>query len=1338
MPVQIENQVFQSLFDSGSGLTLMSYKAFKKLKPSPALHKSKIRLTAANGGSLHVRGYAKLMYRLGNRKVMRRTLIVDGLQTSSLIGVDTMSEENILIDHGRQRVIVKEKPVRQIGWSPKSFCILPMGQKVISLVNSNLSEGLVLTKGPLVPEGVSEVKDGKFTVEIQNNSMIPMYVPRGAEICAVRSLKPSDLEYKDPPIKQLKASSRQLPESELKTILKNVPDAYKNDYKNLLKRYSDVLTLNADEVGNATVLKHHIKLKDENAVCSQPPRRFPKHLFHIAKTYVEKLLAANVIRPSKSPFQSPLLLIRKPKTPNDENIPVVLRYRACLDYRKLNNLTVSDTYPLRNLQEMLDEVSTGKIYSCIDLAAGFYAQHLTESSKEKTAFSLPGHGLYEFNRSSMGLKNSPGAFQRLVEYCLRGLDKIFIYLDDVAIIGNTHEQHLKQLEGVFARFRKYGLKARLSKLQIGKAEINYLGHNITQHGVSPGYLKIKAIEEWKPCKDAKEVRQYLGLCSWFRRMVPHFAKISAPLTALTRKDSTWTGGVLPADALSSFKLLKSKLISRPVMAPISWDREMIVTSDGSAEGFGCMLSYLDGKGRERVVAYGSRATKPHEKKWSPFRLESSAMAFAFNHFKPYLLGKHFLARTDHKPLVNVNNVKGPGLDSVYAQLQEFDFRVTHFPGSKMPVDGLSRSAVNSNSNETKGTKHSINEIAETTELNLRWPAERIKRMQTDDKYLKSLACYLAFGLRPDSRDLQRWVKKQAQTAEFDRHGILGIREKGYFRVFAPLHIRSNLLELAHDHAGHYGSEKCYEVLKKRWTWPKMKTDILNYCRSCEKCQRVNPAANLKPVPLEPMEESKGFNDRLHIDLLGWLPRTPAGHHYLLVAIDSFSGMVSLTPIESKETDVVANALIKGWFSKWSYPRTITQDKGSEFGSNLWRSICNKLNIKQVFSSTMHPISNGTCERANRSVLTLIRKTIESNDQWGELCPHLEYSINCSPHSTKHYTPYQICTNRRPTVPSDLVLPADYSEEGAESKLSLQVKMFRAVREATKEAFLRQKQAYDKRCTQRTFKCPDIVYITRPKSGPLMQKFQEKFTGPFRILRALPHQNFDLVNLKTLKTVRCHVNRIKPGHFREQLYKETGPPVQNVQKNVRRSPRINPAAGSGSEPGLDDHEEQVARPARALPPGGPGSPVVPRTPSGSTPSLPSAAGSVQNTLPSSASSQSLQSQGESALSDGDGGASQAGGSLPSSENGKSQQDEERALSPQSHEQERLSSELQQVRQRRLEVEQELEGQPAEPGAQALPPPQPHSPPLPARRSKRKAKRPDKYFGDEFENYMIQSF
>ena len=1332
MPVQIENQVFQSLFDSGSGLTLMSYKAFKKLKPSPTLHKSRIRLTAANGGSLDVRGYAKLTYRLGNRKVMRRTLIVDGLQTASLIGVDTMAEENILIDHGRQRVIVKPKPVRQIGWTPKSFCILPMGQKVISLVNRHLSEGTVLAKGPLVPEGVSEVNNGKFTVQIQNNSMMPMYVPRGAQICAVRSLNPADLEYKDhQQTKVPKISSRVLPEVELNNLVKNVPTAYKDQYKALLRNYSDIFALNPDEVGHATVLKHHIRLTDKNAICSQPPRRFPRHLYNVAKTYVEKLLAASVIRPSRSPFQSPLMLVRKPKTSNDENVPVVLRFRAVNDFRQLNKMTISDSYPLRNLTELLDEVGTGKIFSCIDLAAGFYAQELTESSKEKTAFSLPGHGLYEFNRSCMGLKNSPGAFQRLLEYCLTGLEKVFVYLDDIAVVGQTHNQHLKQLEGVFARFRKYGLKARLSKLQIATAELNYLGHNITKSGIRPGELKVKAIKDWKPPTDAKQIRQFIGLCSWFRRNVQHFAKISAPLTALTRKDSTWTGGRLPAAAESAFYLLKSKLMSRPILAPVDWDKEMIVTSDGSAEGYGCMLSYLDGKGSEKVVAYGSRATKPHEKKYSPFKLESAAMAFAFNHFRPYLLGKHFHARTDHKSLVNVNNVKGPGLDNIYAQLQEYDYRVTHFPGAKMPVDGLSRSAVNSNdTNIDEQNNKSVHEISDkTTGLKLRWPADRIKRMQTDDKYLKSLACWLAFGLKPNSSDLLRWVKKQSETAVFDKHGILGIRENGNFRVLAPLHIRSNLLELAHDQAGHFGGRKCYEVLRTRWTWPHMREDIKKYCQSCEKCQKVNPAGNLRPVPLEPMEEATGFNDRLHIDLLGWLPGTPGGHHYLLVAIDSFSGMVSLTPIVNKQSDTVAQALVQGWFSKWTYPRSITQDQGSEFGSNLWASLCKKLGVKQVFSSAAHPISNGSCERANRTVLTLIRKTIESNSQWAEMCPHLEYSINCSPHSTKQYTPYQICTNRRPTVPSDLVLPAEESEEGAEAKLSLQVKMFRAVKEFTKEAFLRQKKMYDKRCTQRQFKCSDIVYITRPRSGNLMQKFQERFSGPWRILRPLPHSNYELVNLKTLKSFRCHVNRIKPGHFREQLYKETGPTDQVVQKDVRRSPRLHPAAGSEDEPGLDDHDEP--RQNGGHPQIAPASPRS--TGSLTTPSSPQSPGSLQNT-PLTASSQSLQSLGEGAVG---GGGGSSPGSSPSTENGKSQQEGElRALTPQSRE--RLNSELQQVKERRQAVEEELQGLPLlEPlegrGAESLPPPHPPHP-----RPKRKAKKPARFFGDEFENFMIRCF
>ena len=1423
VPVVIEGKTFLSLMDSGSGLTLMSYRAFQKLKPIPLLHKSRVRLTAANGGHLTVRGYAKLRYRLGSREVTRRTLIVQGLQTHSLIGVDTMAEENITLDHGERKVIMKPRPKREVGYTTKEFCVLPMAQKVISLVNTNLSEGLVLAKGPRVPEGVTELKNGRLAVKVQNNTMWPMKFSRGSEICAIRKIDAADLEpdkinARKTKMKPPRAQSRNLPDDTLNKILKDVPPTYKDQYKNLLRSYSDCIALTADEVGHCTVLKHHIELKNPHLISAQPPRRIAKHLFSVAKEFIDKMRRQGIIRPSKSCFSAPLMIVRKPQVPDDPNLPNVLKWRAVCDWRQLNSNTVPDKFPMRNLYELLDEVSNGKLYSVIDLANGFYSQELTESSKHKTAFSLPGYGHWEMCRSGMGLTNSPAAFQRLLEFITCGLQKVYVYIDDIAIVGQTHTEHLQQLKEVFERFRKYGLKARLTKLQIATASISYLGHKISaQHGIKPGDLKVKAIKNWQPPISVSQVREYLGLCGWYRRMVPRFSHIAQPLTALTRKTSTWSGGKLPPAAEKAFYQLRDILTSEPCLSPVDWTREMIVTCDGSAEGYGARLSFIDQNGSEKVCAYASRTTKPSEKNYHPFKMESNAILFACKTFRPYLLGKPFLVRTDHKPLENVARIRGPGLDGIYAQLQEFlPFRVEHYPGAKMQkcgVDGLSRGGANSmahemhnskvinnpvekpvlkpttsptNNSSRKPTKpvptakinllntsqagrtiHKIEVVERETSLKLNWSAQNIKSLQTQDKYLKSLACYLAFGLKPDSRDLQRWVKVQAKSAVFNEDGILGIYTKDGFRILAPLQIRQTLLELSHDRAGHWGHKKMYEILRKNWTWPEMRQNIENYAKSCDKCQGANAPYNMKPVPLEPLPEATHFGARLHVDLIGKLPPSgEARYTYLLVCIDAFSGLVHLKPCVNKESSTIAQALIDGFFAEHGYCSTLNSDRGSEFCSDLMIALTKKLNIKRALSSSSHPISNGLAERANRSVIGLIRKTVESNSQWSELCPSLAAAINCAPHSTKRFSPFMIAFNRRPNLLVDLLSPKSYSEEAAENKLSIQLQMHRAVRDWAREAFERQKKQYDKRTLERTFLPKDIVWVTRPHSGNLFQKFQPKFMGGYQVVKKLSHNCYELVHLKTLRKMVVHVNRIKRGHFREQLYsenlKEEGT-KQNLTQPIRKSSRL---ADKNREGILDDDKIIGGRPQVPL--------ATP--PSSSSPSnsqshsqLNSETGSeMASSAQMSERAMSFQGEGEADLQsdssansqsdDGSGGGAslhahgghgnehEAGGgdlSSPpsshssSSSNGTSQQKvPSTPLSAQQQSTEELEKELARVRERRVAIDRSLRGERREEGADPESSPQP--PPPPPQRQTRTRRRPLKYFGPEWQNDAVYSF
>ena len=273
------------------------------------------------------------------------------------------------------------------------------------------------------------------------------------------------------------------------------------------------------------------------------------------ENYVQTLLEAGIVRKSTSPFCSPLLLVKKANSTPDQ--PLVQQFRVVHDYRSLNSNTVRDSYPLHNLYDLIDKVAASKVWSVIDLSSGFWNQALAEESMPYTAFAVPGKGHYEYTRSAQGLCNSPAAFQRLLDFVVRDIPNVYVYIDDLVVASPNHEEHIHTLKQVMERFRKYNLKCRPHKLQIATAEINYLGYNLSHsHGIRPGEIKTKAVANWKAPTSVKEIRQFLGLCSFFRRTIPHFASIASPMTKLTRKDSAWIGGPLPEDARKAFLCLK--------------------------------------------------------------------------------------------------------------------------------------------------------------------------------------------------------------------------------------------------------------------------------------------------------------------------------------------------------------------------------------------------------------------------------------------------------------------------------------------------------------------------------------------------------------------------------------------------------------------------------------------------------------------------------------------------------------------------------------------------------------------------------------------------------------
>ena len=1132
-------------------MTLIEHGLYQQMTKKPKLYTSNPGLAAANGSTIQVTGTGIFNFSLGKSNFLHHAIVVKGLHVPCIIGADFMTEHKIEIDMGRKKIRMNDprsdhKPLTLR--SAKRFCIEPFSEKIISACLNYSCAGpseLLINQqtDPLtIEEGITTILNGHCQFPVRNLTAESIYVCRNDPIGFAVPLPTNCMLHVDA-IKQQRplpfASTVNSFKDEISLKLRNIIAPMQRKYCELLSSFTDVFSINPDDVGRCSSLPQDIRLKDPNSVSCTPPYRIPHILLPVAHDYVNKLLARDIIRPSTSPFSSPLMLVKKPGI-LDPTRPMVEQYRLVHDYRRLNSLTIRDSYPLRNLFELIDEVGQGKIFTVIDLSQGFWNQELTERSKPYTAFGVPGLGHFEYNRSAQGLCNSPPAFQRLLDHVTRGLKGTYVYLDDVVLVAKTHEEHLSQLAAVLQRFRDYGIKCRLSKLQLATAEINYLGYNISAHdGIRPGKLKTDAIRNWMPPTDQRQVKQFLGLCSFFRRTIKDYAHLAAPLTKLTRQNSTWTNGPLPSPALAAFRMLQAKLMTRPCLKPVDFAREFILTVDTSKEAIGAILSQKDSSGIEHPCAYASRTLTETESKYSPTHLESFGLLWGARHFRPYLAGKHFTIRTDHKPLTSLNRTSGQALERIHAELQEFlPYTVEYLAGDEMPADGLSR--------PTK-----ISEISSPSSSDwISLTHQQLHDLQKTDKYIKALVCHIKFGLESSATPLRNFVRSLRHEVII-QNGIVGILKNGAFAALAPYHLQPTLFQLAHDLtlAGHLGPEKTFKRLQQDWYWPKMREDVYNYCRSCHECLKSNYPSNKKPSPLEPMPEVSRFNQRIHLDLLGPLPRSE-GNQYILAMSDAFTSWIELIGIPDKQTSTVARAFLNQWISNHALPEKIHSDMGKEFDSKIFKEMSEKLNISHTLSSAGHSRSNGQVEAVNRSIINYIRKFVSSNEHWNELLPSLKLALNTAPHTTKKYSPFFSTYARRPNLATMLACPTrNYSDEEISQRLTNLTNITRNVMDNQKLAFERQKIEFDKKSRERNFEPGDIVYVTRPHSGKLFQKFQPLFDGPYTVVERKGHNNYKLLHETRKKIITVHIDRLKMATIREQLFSEMDPSPMPEQQEA---------------------------------------------------------------------------------------------------------------------------------------------------------------------------------------------
>ena len=369
------------------------------------------------------------------------------------------------------------------------------------------------------------------------------------------------------------------------------------------------------------------------------------------RAHIRDLLERGVIRESSSPWASPIVVVRK----KDQSI------RLCVDYRRLNSVTIKSAFPLPRINESLQALGNAKYFSVMDLTSGFYQVAMEEQDIPKTAFTTP-FGLWEYTRMPFGLCNSPATFQRLMQRCFgdEALNSLLIYLDDIIVYSSTFEEHLQRLEMVFSRLRAHGLKLKPSKCDFFKTEVKYLGHLVVAgEGVKPDPDKIAVVKDWPEATTVTELRAFLGFTGFFRKFIRGYSSVTAPLLSYLKgtshKGKVKDGGrkiELDEAARSAVQVLKSKLMEAPVLRFADFSHPFIVETDASSRGLGAVLSQqIDGA--KSVIAYASRALRPAEKNdrnYSAFKLELLGVRWAVcEAFRDYLMGNKCIILTDHNP-----------------------------------------------------------------------------------------------------------------------------------------------------------------------------------------------------------------------------------------------------------------------------------------------------------------------------------------------------------------------------------------------------------------------------------------------------------------------------------------------------------------------------------------------------------------------------------------------------------------------------------------------------------------------------------------------------------------
>ena len=981
------------------------------------------------------------------------------------------------------------------------------------------------------------------------------------------------------PVISPSSSSKSLALDLAKLVEKLDDEVHRTTVSSLLSRFSPIFDISKHNISK--ILIEQVFNTIPHSPLAFRPHRNPHHREETQKI-IDEFLDAGIIYESHSPYAAPAFIV-----PRKDNRPG----RLVVDYRALNKITIPDASPLPHIEDTLQELGKGfKYFSKLDLKSGYHQFPIPKEDQDKTAFVVSS-GHYQFSVLPMGPTNGPQCFQKTMANLLNPCrDFARVYLDDIIIYSKTFHQHLHHLELVFEIFATNQIVLSPSKCEIAVTKVEFLGHTVSEHTLTPNNDAIQAILDLREPRTLKEANKFLGGLAYYRKFVPQFAHTAAPIHKVTNltKDKRhlfqWT-----EEQSRAFSALKRMLTAELYLQfPVDgYPLHLSTDASGIATG-GVLFQEIDGE--RRNIFYHSKVLSSIERKYSVPEQEALAIFQCLQRMRTYVLGRTVYIHTDHCPICGLlkKPVNNRRIERVANLIQEYNIaQMKHISGknnclpdflsrpfddplfdipygveSKQPLSSITStlstflsstncispmvlrshhkaplpppsSDVTDTAAEFKvDAQHTVDSTSSSQIITSPSPnhfnCHDLKQAQTNDLSIQRIITQLHTPPNKSNSSFPFIIKDQLL------HKLVPSSHNSHLKTavpYLPTSMIQSLLIAMHDdpyQGGHFSTDKMFSKLASRYWWPKMRETIRRHVQACIPCQQYNYTRHKKAGHLHPIPPTDIPYSVISMDFCGPFLESPRENRFVLVISDLFTRHITAIATPNNTAEITAMALYREIFCKYGVCSTLITDQGTHFKNHLMNALQHLFGYHHIHSTAYHPQTNAVTERFNASMKVQISKLEDKHhNNWDDYLAPVVFAYNTSKHKTTQFSPFELLFGRLPQLPID-PRPQFYTFDRPNICFENLQRILQVYHQQAKKNILAHQQSNKVRYDKHR---PDPHYNIGDrvftKIFTARGKLDPRYSSEPNIITELHHPTYSVLNENTGVVKQFHVSDIRP-------------------------------------------------------------------------------------------------------------------------------------------------------------------------------------------------------------------